>query len=92
MLSAGSSRHCANFVEAIRSGGNQGRLHCDIEVGVRSSTLPLIANIAYRLKTDLKFDGHKEQFIGNVQANAMLKRDDRQGYVVPKIGRERPNG
>jgi predicted dehydrogenase len=81
---SGSGGHYGNFVEAVRA-GKQEVLTCDIEVGYKSSVLPLLANISYRLGRELKFDGKKEQFVGDPQANKMLRRNDRKAFAVPTI-------
>jgi hypothetical protein len=84
LVGSGFGGHFENFIEAVRT-RNQESLSCDIEVGHRSSALAHIANVAYRLKKDLRFDGAKEQFIGDAAANKMLTRTYRKGFVVPKI-------
>ena len=48
-----------------------------------SSSLPLLANISYRLNKTLKFDGKKEKFIGDSSADKMLTRKYRKPYIVP---------
>ena len=48
--------------------------------------LPLIANISYRVGRELKWDGKKEQFVNDKDANKLLKRNDRKGFVVPNLG------
>jgi predicted dehydrogenase len=84
-VGTGSNGHYRNFVDAIRS-GKQEQLTCDVEVGFKSTVLPLIANISYRVGRELKWDGKKEQFVGDAQANKLLKRADRKGYVIPNLG------
>ena len=49
-----------------------------------SSALPLIANISYRLGRQLKFNGAKEQFENDSEADAMLTREYRKGYEISK--------
>jgi hypothetical protein len=83
-IGGGSGNHYGNFIEAVKS-GKQEMLNCDIEEGYRSTVLPLIANISYRLGRDLKFDGKKEQFFDK-DANKLLKRDYRKPFVVPNLG------
>jgi predicted dehydrogenase len=83
-VGGGIGGHMNNFIEAVVA-RNQEKLNCDIEVGYRSTVLPIVANISYRLKRELKLDPKKEQFVGDNEANKMLKRDDRKGFVVPKI-------
>jgi predicted dehydrogenase len=85
LTGSGSGSHYENFINAVKS-GQQSQLTCDIEQGFRSTILPLIANVSYRLGRELKWDGKKERFVGDNEANAMLKRNDRAGYVVPNLG------
>ncbi len=80
------TEHFANFINAIHS-GNHHDLHCDIREGFYSTTLPLIANISYRLDRKLKFMGgdmDRELFMNDAEANAMLTRAYRPPYVVPE--------
>jgi predicted dehydrogenase len=44
-----------------------------------------IGNIAYRLGRSVNFDPQSEQFIGDDEANAMIKRDYRDPFVVKAI-------
>jgi hypothetical protein len=81
----GSGGHYGNFIEAVKQ-GKQELLTCDIETGYRSSVLPIMANIAYRAGKELKWDGKKEQFVGDSAANKLLRRNDRKGYQVPNLG------
>jgi len=82
MAGAGSGGHQNNFIAALRSGKRQD-LTCDIEEGFVSSTLPLLANASYRLGRKLTFDGDKELFVSDRQANALLKRQGRGEYQIP---------
>ncbi len=77
------SDHWANFIEAVRSGGDE-KLHCDILEGFYSSTLPLLANISYRLGRELKFMGEYEKFASDSEADTMLTRRYRKPFVVPE--------
>jgi predicted dehydrogenase len=76
--------HMQNFIDAVVA-KNQEKLTCDIEVGYKSSILPLMANISYRTKRELKWDGKKEQFIGDNEANKLLHRHERKGWEIKKI-------
>jgi len=82
LAGAGGGNHFANFINALRSGQREG-LTCEIEEGHMSTMLPHLANIAYRCGRTLEFDGDKERFIGDRQANALLRRDYRKPFVVP---------
>lgn len=44
-----------------------------------------MANISYRLGRCLTFDGNKEKFVDDDQANQMITRDYRKPYVVPSV-------
>ena len=77
-----SSDHCANFIDAIRSGKDE-TLNCDIIEGHYSSALPHLANISYRLGRGLKFMGDYEKFANDPEADTMLTRNYRKPYVVP---------
>ena len=73
--------HKQNFVDAIR---NNERPNADIEKGHRSTLLCQFANISYRLGGQkLVVDPKTESFVGNDEANALLKRDYREPWVVP---------
>jgi hypothetical protein len=48
-----------------------------------SSALPLLANVSYRTGRTLTFDGRREQFVGDRQATALLKRVGRGEYRIP---------
>ncbi|MDP6468803.1 MAG: hypothetical protein QF918_13730 [Pirellulaceae bacterium] len=69
--------HHADFVDCIRNGG---RPQADIEFGHHSATACHLGNIASRLKRTLFFDGEKEQFINDDEANKLLTRDYREGH------------
>ena len=62
LVGSGGGGHFGNFINAIRS-GKRSDLSCDIETGHRSSVLPLIANISYRLGRELKLTSNQESFI-----------------------------
>jgi len=74
--------HFGNFIYAIRSGSRE-HLACDVEVGHISTALSHLANISYRLGRGVTFDGAREKFVGDEEANRMLSRKYRKPYVVP---------
>ncbi len=76
--------HFSNFIEAVRSGKNTD-LHCDIYDGFLSSSLPLLANISYRVGRSLKFVGNLEKFADDSEADSLLTRIYRIPYVVPEV-------
>ena len=82
VLTSSESAHYQNFVDAVRA-GDPGKLFCEIEEGHLSTTLPHIANIAYRMHRGLRFDGQTETFTGDAEANALLTRHYRAPFTVP---------
>ena len=84
LAAPGGTEHFANFIDAVRS-GNDETLNCHIREGHYSSALPLLANISYRLGRELIFDGAKEKFQVDNEADAMLSRDYRKPYILPEI-------
>jgi predicted dehydrogenase len=80
----GGGGHFANFIESLRS-GNRLDLTCDILEGHRSTVLPHLGNIAYRVGETLEFNGEVEKFIDNQEANMLLTRKYRLPYVIPEV-------
>jgi predicted dehydrogenase len=75
--------HMENFLAAVRSRNHQD-LHADVEVGVASADLCHLANISYRLGRKLELEEGKIAFKNDKEANKMLTREYRKGYVVPE--------
>ena len=75
--------HYQNFVDAVRDGDPK-RLASEIEEGHLSSALPHLANVAYRSKRTLRFDGKTETFPGDAEANRLLTREYREPFRVPE--------
>jgi len=80
----GGGGHFANFIQALRS-GNDSDLTCDILEGHRSTVLPHLGNIAYRVGETLEFNGELEEFIDNEEASLLLTRKYRYPYVIPEM-------
>ncbi|RPI27576.1 MAG: gfo/Idh/MocA family oxidoreductase [Acidobacteria bacterium] len=81
----GEPGHFGNFIQAVRS-GKRSDLNCEIEVGHRSSVLPILGNISYRVGREVTFDGRREMFVGDKEANALIKREEeRAPYIVPDL-------
>ena len=82
--SAGESPHYQNFIDAIRANDPK-LLTCDVTQGHLSSSLPHLANIAYRAGRALKFDGKSETFVNDKQADGLLTREYRKGFEIPRL-------
>jgi predicted dehydrogenase len=83
VLTSEERPHYRNFVDAIRANDPK-LLTCGIEDGHLSSTLPHLANIAYRVSRKLKFDGKTERFVGDAEADKLLTRAYRAPYAIPE--------
>jgi predicted dehydrogenase len=81
VLTSTESPHYQNFIDAIRADDPK-LLTCDILEGHLSSTLPHLANIAYRVKRQLTFDGKKEHFVDDKDADKFLTREYRKGFEI----------
>ena len=75
-------RHITNFLDCIRS---RKRPNADIEKVHLSTLLCHYGNIAYRVGRKLVIDPATEGFVGDPQANALVKRTYREPYTVPEI-------
>jgi predicted dehydrogenase len=85
LAAPGGSEHFANFLDAIRS-GKDSDLTCDILEGHMSAALPHLANISYRLGRGLQFDGAKEKFVNDREADRMLTREYRKPFEIKAKG------
>lgn len=74
-----SENHHQDWLDAIKSGKPP---ICDVETGHRTSSVCCIGNIAYWLQRPLKWDPKKEEFIGDRQANQLVKADIRNGWKL----------
>jgi predicted dehydrogenase len=81
---SGGGDHFANFIAAMRS-RKPSDLNAEIEEGAASTVLVHLANISYRLGRTINFDPATLTCTGDKEANAMLTRNYREGFVVPKL-------
>ncbi|MGH9309313.1 MAG: gfo/Idh/MocA family oxidoreductase, partial [Vicinamibacterales bacterium] len=75
--------HYANFIEAVRNRKREA-LNAEIEEGALSCNLMHLANVSYRVGRTLHWDAKEMRCTGDDEANAMLTRDYRAPFVVPK--------
>ena len=80
----GGPNEYERFIAGVRS-RNPDDLGVEIEEGHYSAALCHLGNIAYRLGRTVNFDPVKETFGDDDEANAMLSREYRAPFVVPKI-------
>jgi predicted dehydrogenase len=70
-----------NFIDCVKS---RERPDADIEDGHRSTSLCHLGNISQRLGRRLRWDGERERFPDDDEANRLLTRDYRRPYVLPE--------
>ncbi len=75
--------HFANFIDAVRA-RDKALQNGPVETAHTASGVAHLANIAYRLHREVKFDPATERFIGDDEANALLGRQYREPFVVPE--------
>ena len=62
--------HARNFLDCVKS---RAKCNCDIEIGHRSTSATLLANIALKTRAVLDWDAQTEQFVNHPQANELLR-------------------
>jgi len=78
----GLDLHVANFIDCMKS---HNKPNCDIETAAHIARFSHMGNIAYRLGRKLNWDGEKQEFINDPEANAMTKATYRAPWSLPKI-------
>lgn len=73
--------HVQNLCDAIRG---TAKVNADATVGHLSTTLCHLGNIATRLGRSLTFDPTKEEFVGDPEANKLVRREYRDHWAKPK--------
>lgn len=71
--------HIRNFLDCIKS---RQRPVADVEEGHLTATMCHLGNIATRLNRSLRWDGAKEEFIGDKEASQMLSRQYRSPWKL----------
>jgi predicted dehydrogenase len=76
---ADTAPHAANFLECVKS---RAKCNCDIEIGHRSTSATLLANIAYKTRAVLDWDSQAERFQRHAEANKLLSYRYREPYKL----------
>jgi len=71
--------HMGNFFGCIRDGGTP---VSNVESLHRTASSCHLCNIAMLLERPLKWDAEKEDFVGDAEASAMVRREQREGYEI----------
>ena len=74
--------HTKNFLDCMKS---RQRPNADVELGRLSTTICHLGNICTRLQRDIRFDPKAEDFGGDKDANALLTKQYRAPYTLPKV-------
>jgi hypothetical protein len=73
-----NKNHMADWFQAIRDPDYLPAV--DIEIGHRTATLCILANLSYVLRRKLVWDAAREQVVGDDQANRLLATPQRHPY------------
>lgn len=68
------NNHRQNWIDCIRS---RQRPVADVAIGARTAQVCQLANIAYQLRRDLRWDPAREEFVDNAEANRLRSRENR---------------
>ena len=79
----GGAGHFQNFIDAVRSRDRK-NMTADVLEGHLSTSMCHLCNIAFRVGRTVHFDSVNEEFPGDDEANALVTKDYRYPYVVPK--------
>jgi predicted dehydrogenase len=79
---AGQDRHLQNFLDAVRTGRPA---NADARTAHLSCALAHLGEIAYRTERVLHFDPKTETVIGDKEANAMLTKEYRRPWEMPRL-------
>jgi predicted dehydrogenase len=71
--------HVRNFLDSVKS---RQKPICDIETGHRTTSTALLANIAYRSRRRIVWDGKSEQIIGDREASRFLSKSYRKPWTL----------
>jgi predicted dehydrogenase len=74
-----TAQHARNFLDCMRS---RKLPNCDVEVGHRSTTFSLLANISLATKMRLEWDPDREQIANYPQANQLLHYEYRKPWKL----------
>ncbi len=76
--------HFENFIAAVRSRKSE-ELKASLDDGHLSTALCHLGNISYRLGRSLEFDGKRERFVSDAEADKLLSRVYRKPYKLPEM-------
>lgn len=75
--------HARNFLDGVKT---RTPCRCPVEIGHRSTTATLLANIAFHRKRYLEWDAERERVKNDPEANEMLSYAYREPWKLPEEG------
>jgi hypothetical protein len=78
----GLDLHTANFIDCIKT---RNKPNCDVETGAHIARFSQMGNIAFRLGRKIVWDGEKQEFLNDPEANALTKANYRAPWSLPKV-------
>jgi predicted dehydrogenase len=74
-----TSLHARNFLDCVKS---RARPNADVEIGHRSTTMALLANISLLTRLRLEWDGQREVITNSAEANKLLHYNYRKPWKL----------
>ena len=74
--------HAAHWLDCLAS---RERPRSDIEIAHRTAAAVQLANVAQKVKRRIVWDREKERIVGDPEANALLGREYRKPWELPKV-------
>lgn len=74
--------HAQNFIDCVKT---REKPNCDIEIGAHIARVSQLGNISYRLGRKLEWDGEKQEFVNDREANTYVKANYRAPWTLPQI-------
>jgi predicted dehydrogenase len=74
-----TARHARNFLDCMRT---RELPHCDVEIGHRSTSYALLANIALVTRAQLEWDAQRETITNHAEANHLLHYEYRAPWKL----------
>jgi len=71
--------HARNFLDCVKS---RNRPNADVEIGHRSTTLSLLANISLATRSRLEWDAQREAITNPKEANQLLHYEYRKPWKL----------
>ena len=76
--------HLNNFIEAIH-GNDRARITSTAQQGLEAAAICHLGDISYRTGRTVHFDAEHHQIKSDAEANALLTKEYRSGFEVPKL-------